>query len=106
MDTYYHPHDLSKFADMGKGNTALWDKFLSYYSAVFAAGALTEREKALIALAIIAAAAALEAMQHFLPHRHATIHDFFVKAEGTGCGVIAAAFLHKALATGCRCRER
>jgi 4-carboxymuconolactone decarboxylase len=52
MDTYYHPHDLSKFADMGKGNTALWDKFLSYYSAVFAEGALTEREKALIALAV------------------------------------------------------
>jgi len=52
MDTYYHPHDLSKFADMGKGNTALWDKFMSYYSAVFAEGALTEREKALIALAV------------------------------------------------------
>jgi len=52
MDTYYHPHDLGKFADMGKGNKALWDKFQSYYSAVFAEGALTEREKALIALAV------------------------------------------------------
>ena len=52
MDTYYHPHDLGKFADMGKGNTALWDKFMSYYNAVFAEGALTEREKALIALAV------------------------------------------------------
>ena len=52
MDTYYHPHDLGKFADMGKGNAALWDKFMSYYSAVFAEGALTEREKALIALAV------------------------------------------------------
>ena len=52
MDTYYHPHDLGKFADMGKGNTALWDKFMSYYNAVFAEGVLTEREKALIALAV------------------------------------------------------
>lgn len=52
MDTYYHPPDLHKFADMGKGNQELWDKFMSYYSAVFAEGALTEREKALIALGV------------------------------------------------------
>jgi hypothetical protein len=52
MDTYYHPKDLGKFADMGKGNKDLWDKFMSYYSAVFAEGALTEREKALIALGV------------------------------------------------------
>ena len=42
MDTYYHPQDLGKFADMGKGNKELWDKFSSYYSAVFAEGTLTE----------------------------------------------------------------
>ena len=52
METYYHPHDLGKFAEMGKGNKDLWDKFMAYYSAVFAEGALTEREKALIALAV------------------------------------------------------
>ena len=52
METYYHPKDLGKFEDMGKGNKELWDKFMSYYSAVFAEGALTEREKALIALAV------------------------------------------------------
>ena len=52
MDTYYHPPDLGKFSDMGKGNKDLWDKFMGYYSAVFAEGALTEREKALIALAV------------------------------------------------------
>jgi alkylhydroperoxidase/carboxymuconolactone decarboxylase family protein len=52
MDTYYHPPDLHKFAEMGKGSKELWDKFMSYYSAVFADGALTEREKALIALAV------------------------------------------------------
>jgi 4-carboxymuconolactone decarboxylase len=52
MDTYYHPHDLTKFPLMGKANKELWDKFMSYYSAVFAEGALTEREKALIALGV------------------------------------------------------
>mgnify|MGYP003476565147 FL=1 len=50
MDCYYHSKDLGKFGDMGKGNPVLWEKFMSYYSAVFAGGALTEREKALIAL--------------------------------------------------------
>jgi 4-carboxymuconolactone decarboxylase len=52
MDTYYHPPDLGKFADMGKGNKELWEKFSSYYAAVFAEGALSEREKALIALGV------------------------------------------------------
>jgi 4-carboxymuconolactone decarboxylase len=52
MDTYYHPPDLGKFSEMGQGNKDLWEKFMSYYGAVFADGALTEREKALIALAV------------------------------------------------------
>src|SRR5438093_2399842 len=52
MDTYYHPKDLGHFADVGKGNPALWEKFMAYYSSVVAEGALTEREKALIALAV------------------------------------------------------
>src|SRR5881296_2302257 len=52
MDTYYHPPDLGKFSDMGKGNKELWDKFMSYYSSVFADGALTAREKSLIALGV------------------------------------------------------
>ena len=28
METYYHPHDLGKFAEMGKGNKDLWEKFM------------------------------------------------------------------------------
>lgn len=52
MDSYYHPGDLPKFADIGKGNPDLWEKFQTYYNAVFAEGALTEREKALIALGV------------------------------------------------------
>jgi 4-carboxymuconolactone decarboxylase len=49
---YYHAGDLGRFAEMGKGNPELWEKFSAYYSAVFAEGALTEREKALIALGV------------------------------------------------------
>ena len=52
MDTYYHPEDLGRFADMGQGSRDLWEKFMAYYSAVFAEGTLTEREKALIALGV------------------------------------------------------
>lgn len=52
METYYRPADLARFSEIGKGNAELWEKFSAYYSAVFAEGALTEREKALIALAV------------------------------------------------------
>ena len=52
METYYHPADLNRFAEMGKGNKELLEKFSAYYEAVFADGTLTEREKALIALGV------------------------------------------------------
>ena len=29
MDTYYHPPDLAKFADIGKDAPELWKKFWS-----------------------------------------------------------------------------
>jgi len=52
METYYDPADLAKFGDIGKQAPELAGKFFDYYGAVFAEGALTEREKALIALAV------------------------------------------------------
>ena len=52
MDTYYHPKDLAHFGDMGKEAPELWQKFSDWYGAVFKEGALSEREKALIALAV------------------------------------------------------
>lgn len=52
MDTYYNPADLSRFEEIGKNAPELAKKFFDYYTAVFADGALTEREKALIALAV------------------------------------------------------
>jgi 4-carboxymuconolactone decarboxylase len=52
METYYDPLDLDKFSDMGKNAPELWKKFSEWYGNVFAEGALTAREKALIALAV------------------------------------------------------
>ena len=49
---YYHMEDLAKFGEIGQGNKELADKFFDYYGAVFAEGALTAREKALIALGV------------------------------------------------------
>ena len=52
MQTYYNPEDLPKFEEIGKEAPDLSKKFFDYYAAVFAEGELTEREKALIALAV------------------------------------------------------
>lgn len=52
METYYKPEDLAKFSEISEGAPELWKKFSDWYGAVFEAGALTEREKALIALAV------------------------------------------------------
>lgn len=52
METYYDPADLAKFGEIGKDAPDLAKKFFDYYGAVFAEGELTEREKALIALAV------------------------------------------------------
>jgi len=52
METYYDPKDLGKFSEIGKDAPELASKFFDYYGAVFAEGELTEREKALIALAV------------------------------------------------------
>ena len=49
METYYNPKDLPKFGEMSEGAPELWKKFNEWYGAVFAEGALTAREKSLIA---------------------------------------------------------
>jgi 4-carboxymuconolactone decarboxylase len=49
---YYHASDLGRFAEMGDEAPELWQKFLDWYTAVFKEGALSEREKSLIALAV------------------------------------------------------
>ncbi|HQU12812.1 MAG TPA: arsenosugar biosynthesis-associated peroxidase-like protein, partial [Thermodesulfobacteriota bacterium] len=52
METYYDPADLGTFSEIGKDAPELAKKFFDYYAEVFKEGELTEREKALIALAV------------------------------------------------------
>jgi alkylhydroperoxidase/carboxymuconolactone decarboxylase family protein len=52
METYYDPADLAAFGGIGKDAPELAKKFFDYYAEVFKEGELTEREKALIALAV------------------------------------------------------
>ncbi len=49
---YYDRGELAKFPDMGKNCPELARKFFDWYGAVFADGALSAREKSLIALAV------------------------------------------------------
>lgn len=49
---YYHGHDLARFGEIARGAPALAGKFFAWYGAVFEEGALTAREKSLIALAV------------------------------------------------------
>ena len=51
-DSYYKSDHLHHFGDIRQGQKELGDKFFEYYGSVFKDGALSEREKALIALAV------------------------------------------------------
>lgn len=50
--TYYNPRDLKKFGEIAEFEPKLAEKFFDWYGAVFEEGALTAREKSLIALAV------------------------------------------------------
>jgi len=52
VSDYYHSHDLAKFGEIGENAPDLAKKFFAWYSAVFADGALSAREKSVIALAV------------------------------------------------------
>jgi len=52
MDAYYKHEHLAQFGEVSDASPALGRKFFDYYGAVFAEGALTAREKSLIALAV------------------------------------------------------
>lgn len=51
-NNYYDPADLRKFGNITDWSEELGEKFFDYYSKVFEEGALTAREKSLIALAV------------------------------------------------------
>jgi alkylhydroperoxidase/carboxymuconolactone decarboxylase family protein len=50
--TYYNPADLKKFGSISEWQENLGKKFFDWYGDVFKEGALTAREKSLIALAV------------------------------------------------------
>ena len=50
--TYYDPSDLKKFGNITEWSEELGNKFFDYYGKVFEEGALSAREKSLIALAV------------------------------------------------------
>ena len=52
MADYYNPKDLKKFGDITEFQEELGEKYFNYYGSVFKDGALSAREKALIALAV------------------------------------------------------
>ncbi len=52
MDTYYDPKDLDKFPQIAEHAPELGQKFFDWYGSIFQDGALTAREKSLIALGV------------------------------------------------------
>lgn len=52
MKPYYQSEDLKKFGDITRVNKELGEKFFDYYTKTMSDGVLSEREKALIALAV------------------------------------------------------
>lgn len=52
MTSYYDSRHLAEFGKIAELSPDLGKKFFDYYGAVFADGALTAREKSLIALAV------------------------------------------------------
>lgn len=52
MDSYYHPDDLSRLTEIGQHAPELWAQFQAWYASTFQDGALSAREKSVIALAI------------------------------------------------------
>ena len=51
-ETYYDPADLAKFHQIGEHAPELSKKFFDWYGAVFQDGALSAREKSLVALGV------------------------------------------------------
>ncbi|NNL91638.1 MAG: 4-carboxymuconolactone decarboxylase [Saprospiraceae bacterium] len=51
-NSYFNPEDLKKFGQITEFQEEYGSKFFEYYNEVFKEGALTVREKSLIALAV------------------------------------------------------
>jgi len=51
-DTYYSPHDLPRFGEVGEHRSELFEAYQEWSGRVFAEGALTAKTKHLIAVAV------------------------------------------------------
>ncbi|MFG0316390.1 MAG: arsenosugar biosynthesis-associated peroxidase-like protein [Planctomycetota bacterium JB042] len=51
-DTYYSPHDLPRFGEVGENRPELFEAYQAWSDRVFAEGALTKKTKHLIATAV------------------------------------------------------
>ena len=51
-ESYFNPEDLRKFKNITDFQKEYGDKFFNWYTSVFEEGALSSREKSLIALAV------------------------------------------------------
>ncbi|MDJ0836403.1 MAG: arsenosugar biosynthesis-associated peroxidase-like protein [Acidobacteriota bacterium] len=69
MGHYYDSKDLERFGEIGKHRKELADKFFDWYGSVMEKGALTRREKSLIALGVA----------------HAVQCPYCIDAYATGC---------------------
>lgn len=52
MADYYRDEDLDRFGEVGRHHPELFKKFLAWYQASLEPGALTKREKVLVALGV------------------------------------------------------
>jgi alkylhydroperoxidase/carboxymuconolactone decarboxylase family protein len=52
MPSYYMSEDLARFGEMSKTTPELFDQFMKWYAAAMEKGALDERTKKLVALAV------------------------------------------------------
>ncbi len=52
VKNYFDPENLKKFGNITEFQEEMGKKFFEYYNTVFEEGALTQREKSLIALAV------------------------------------------------------
>jgi alkylhydroperoxidase/carboxymuconolactone decarboxylase family protein len=52
MPSYYMSEDLARFGEIGKTSPQLFDHFMKWYGSAMEGGALDERTKKLIALAV------------------------------------------------------
>lgn len=52
MSDYYRDEDLGRFGEMGRHGPELFRKFMDWYNSALEPGALTRREKVLIALGV------------------------------------------------------